>query len=157
MGAGVNAGVDVRELREDDLDGWRPLWDGYNAFYGRSGETALPEAVVRMTWQRILDPDEPVHGLAALLDGHLVGIAHFLFHRSTIHLEPVCYLQDLFTAEAARGRGVGRKLIEETARRAADAGAARLYWHTHESNLTARGLYDQVADRSGFIVYRRPC
>jgi GNAT superfamily N-acetyltransferase len=152
----MRARVEVRELRAEDLTAWRPLWDGYNAFYGRSGETALSEQVVRTTWQRILDPDEPVGGLAAVLDGEVVGIAHFLFHRSTIHLEPVCYLQDLFTAEAARGRGVGRTLIEEVARRAGAAGAAGLYWHTHESNATARRLYDQVADRSGFIVYRRP-
>jgi GNAT superfamily N-acetyltransferase len=149
--------VEVRELSEGDAAGWRPLWDGYNAFYGRSGETALPDEVVRTTWQRILDPSEPVHGLVAVLEGEVVGIAHFLFHRSTIHIEPSCYLQDLFTAEAARGHGVGGALIEQVARRATSAGAARLYWHTHESNATARRLYDRVAEPSGFVVYRRPC
>ena len=148
--------VDVRELVAGDLAAWRPLWDGYNAFYGRSGDTALPEEVTRTTWRRLLNPDEPVHGLAARIDDRLVGIAHHLFHRSTTAVGPVCYLQDLFTAEVARGRGVGRALIEATAVRAEVGGAARLYWQTHETNTTARRLYDQVAVRSGFIVYRRP-
>jgi GNAT superfamily N-acetyltransferase len=89
--------------------------------------------------------------------GGEVGIAHYLFHRSTTHLQPICYLQDLFTAGPARGQGAGRALIEGVARRAAAAGSARLYWHTQESNLTARRLYDRVAGKSGFIMYLRRC
>jgi GNAT superfamily N-acetyltransferase len=147
--------IEVRELHESDHDDWRRLWDGYNAFYGRSGETALPEDVVRMTWRRLMDPQVPVHGLAGVLNGDVVAIAHFLFHPSTVHIGPICYLQDLFTTEAARGQGAGRALIEEASRRARAAGAARLYWHTHESNATARTLYDQVAERPGFILYLR--
>ncbi len=147
--------IEVRELRENDHDDWRRLWEGYNAFYGRAGETALPEDVVRTTWRRILDPAVPVHGLAGFLEGRMVAIAHYLFHPSTTDLAPVCYLQDLFTAEAARGRGAGRALIEEVARRARAAGSTRLYWHTHESNVTAQALYDQLAERPGFTLYLR--
>jgi GNAT superfamily N-acetyltransferase len=145
----------IRPVISADYAQWLPLWDGYNAFYGRSGPTALPAGITRMTWQRFLDAAEPVHALVAERDGRLLGLTHYLFHRSTIHVELVCYLQDLYTAEDARGQGVGRALIEAVATRARAAGAARVYWLTHETNRTARRLYDQVAANSGFLVYRR--
>ena len=108
-----------------------------------------------MTWSRFFDEHEPVYALVAEQDGLLLGLTHFLFHRSTISLEPTCYLQDLFTVEAARGKGVGRALIEEVYRRAEDAGSHRVYWQTHETNATAMKLYDKVAEKSGFVVYRK--
>jgi GNAT superfamily N-acetyltransferase len=145
----------VRAVRQTDFEQWLPLWEGYNAFYGRAGATALPRANTDVTWGRFFAASEPVHALVAELDGRLVGLAHYLFHRSTIHIEPVCYLQDLFTAAPLRGAGVGRALIEAVAERAGAAGATRLYWLTHESNAAARTLYDKVAQQSGFIVYRR--
>lgn len=145
----------VRPVAAADFAQWLPLWDGYNSFYGRAGQSALPADTTRTTWLRFLDPGEPVHALVAEASGELLGLAHYLFHRSTIRIEPVCYLQDLYTAASARGRGVGRALIEAVAERARAAGSARLYWQTHESNHTARRLYDAVAERSGFIVYRR--
>lgn len=146
----------VRDAVEDDYQQWLPLWDGYNAFYGRSGPTALPEPVTRATWARFFDAYEPMHALVAEEDGRLTGLVHFLYHRSTTLLGPVCYLQDLFTAGAMRGRGTGRALIEAVYARAASQGVERVYWHTHETNATARQLYDKVADRPGFIMYRRP-
>lgn len=146
----------VRAVQQSDFDRWLPLWDGYNAFYGRSGPTALARPLTDRTWGRFFDAAEPVHALVAEREARLLGLAHYLFHRSTIHIEPVCYLQDLYTAAPARGAGVGRALIEAVAERARDAGATRLYWLTHESNAVARALYDRVAQRSGFIVYRRP-
>lgn len=145
----------VRPVAAADYAQWLPLWDGYNAFYGRAGPTALPAEITWTTWQRFLDPAEPVYALVAERDGRLLGLTHYLFHRSTIHVQLVCYLQDLFTTEEARGQGIGRALIEEVAARARAAGAARVYWLTHETNQTARRLYDQVAANSGFIVYRR--
>jgi GNAT superfamily N-acetyltransferase len=145
----------IRPVAPGDFTRWLPLWEGYNAFYGRAGETALPMAITRTTWERFFDPGEPVHGVVAELDGRLVGLAHYLFHRSMILVEPVCYMQDLFTGEAARGRGVGRALIEAVYEQAAAAGAAQVYWHTHEANATARRLYDQVAAATGFLVYRK--
>jgi GNAT superfamily N-acetyltransferase len=150
----MNSEILVRPIVPSDHDRWRPLWDGYNAFYGRSGATALPEEITRTTWARFFDDNEPVHALVAELEGRLVGIAHYLFHRSMIAIEPVCYMQDLFTAGEARGRGVGRKLIEAVIQRARDAGSRRVYWHTHETNATAMRLYDAVAEKSGFVVYR---
>jgi len=147
--------VAIRDITPSDYEQWLPLWDGYNAFYGRSGPTALPAEITATTWKRFFEPAEPVHALVAERDGRLVGLTHYLFHRSTVLLAPICYLQDLFTAPDQRGAGVGRALIEAVYQRAQQAGSARVYWQTHETNLLARRLYDQVAERSGFIVYRR--
>ena len=108
-----------------------------------------------MTWARLHDPAEPMGALGAYVDGKLCGIAHYIFHRSCWSIGDYCYLQDLFVAEAARGRGLGRALIaavEETARA---AGASRIHWLTHETNADARALYDKLAERSGFIQYRK--
>jgi GNAT superfamily N-acetyltransferase len=145
----------IRAVQPADFDQWKPLWDGYNAFYGRKGPTALPDEVTQRTWSRFFDSDEPVHALVADQTGQLLGLVHYIFHRSTIALTTNCYLQDLFTIEAARGKGVGRALIEEVYERAQHAGSNRVYWHTHETNTTARLLYDGVAENSGFIVYRK--
>ena len=145
----------IRSAQHEDFAAWKPLWDGYNAFYGREGPTALAAGITQATWARFLDPTEPMHALVAESAGRLLGLTHFLFHRSTSQLNSTCYLQDLFTIEAARGKGVGRALIEEVYSRAAASGASRVYWQTHETNATAMRLYDQVARRSGFVVYRK--
>lgn len=146
----------VRPIQETDFPSWKVLWDGYNAFYGRAGATALDPEITAATWKRFFDSYEPVHALVAQdAQGGLLGLAHYLFHRSTLSLAPTCYLNDLFTAEVVRGKGVGRALIEAAHQRAADAGATRLYWHTQTTNATARRLYDVVGEDSGFMVYRK--
>jgi GNAT superfamily N-acetyltransferase len=149
----VSISLTVRHVRESDYAGWRPLWDGYNAFYGREGETALSESITAQTWARFLDAAEPVHGLVAVSQEEVVGLAHYLFHRSTNRPTNVCYLQDLFTAHAMRGLGVATRLIETVYGLARAAGATRVYWQTHESNRAARALYEKLARHSGFIVY----
>lgn len=151
----MNPPAVIRPVQPADFSAWIVLWNGYNAFYGRSGPTALAAEITRATWARFLDTDEPVHALVAESDGRLLGLAHFLYHRSTIQLEPSCYLQDLFTVEGARGKGVGRALIEAVYESARRAGSPRVYWQTHETNTAAMQLYDRVADKSGFIVYRK--
>jgi GNAT superfamily N-acetyltransferase len=145
----------IRLVTRQDYDQWLPLWEGYNAFYGRSGATALSPEITRMTWARFFDAHEPVHGLVAESGGQLLGLTHYLFHRSTTAIEPVCYLQDLFTDEAARGKGVGRALITAVYEQARRAGSRRVYWQTHETNHTAQQLYNKVAEHSGFVVYRK--
>ncbi len=147
--------MNIRPLTPHDHTQWLPLWDGYNAFYGRAGATALPEAITQTTWQRFFDEGEPVYAQVAERNGQLLGLTHYLLHRSTTRIEPVCYLQDLFTLPAARGQGVGRALIEAAHAHAQQLGARRLYWQTHESNATGRALYDKVARHLGFIVYVR--
>jgi GNAT superfamily N-acetyltransferase len=145
----------IRFVVRTDFSQWLPLWKGYNEFYGRSGKTALPDEITQTTWARFFDVYEPIHAMVAESDGELVGLVHYLFHRSTISISPTCYLQDLFTRESTRGQGVGRQLINAVYEQAKLAGVARVYWQTHESNSSAMKLYDQLADRSGFIVYRK--
>jgi len=149
--------ITIRPLQSTDRAAWQPLWDGYNAFYGRSGETALPAEITETTWTRFFDPAEPVFCHVAVDDaGQVLGLVHYLYHRSTSRIEPNCYLQDLFTAPEARGQGAGRLLIESVYTAATEAGCFRVYWHTQDNNATARALYDQVAQHSGFIVYAHP-
>ena len=145
----------IRSITQEDFLKWKVLWDGYNAFYGREGATALPLKITQMTWSRFFDKDEPVHAVVFEESGELLGLTHYLFHRNTISIEPSCYLQDLFTSEAARGKGVGKSLIEEVFKRTEAMGSKRVYWHTHETNTTAMHLYDKVVERSGFIVYSK--
>lgn len=147
--------VAIRPVAREDFDKWLPLWDGYNAFYGREGTMALDPAVTRMTWSRFFDAYEPVFGLVAESDGALLGMTNYLFHRSTTAIGPNCYLQDLFTTPAARGQGVGRALIQAVYERAKSAGCPRVYWQTHTTNAEGRMLYDKVAQHLGFIVYTK--
>jgi GNAT superfamily N-acetyltransferase len=151
----MGGNVLIRPVVRDDHAKWLPLWDGYNAFYGRSGPTALAPEITAMTWSRFFDGYEPMHALVAESEGELVGLTHYLFHRSMTSIAPLCYLSDLFTSEKARGKGVGRALIEAVYEKARAAGSPRVYWQTHETNRTARELYDKVAELSGFIVYRK--
>lgn len=149
----MSTAIAVRPVQQDDFIAWMPLWNGYNAFYGRKGETALPREVTETLWRRFFDPVEPVFALVAECEGSLVGLAHYLFHRDTTRIGLICYLQDLYTAEGERGRGIGRSLIEGVYAGARSAGIGGVYWQTHESNTAGRRLYDQVAGHSGFLVY----
>jgi GNAT superfamily N-acetyltransferase len=145
----------IRFVVRTDFRQWLHLWKGYNEFYGRSGATALPDEITQMTWSRFFDVYEPVHAMVAEHEGQLLGFVHYLYHRSTISISPTCYLQDLFTKDSVRGKGIGRRLINAVYEQTKVAGVTRVYWQTHESNSTAMKLYNQVADRSGFIVYRK--
>ncbi|WP_436407504.1 N-acetyltransferase family protein [Burkholderia gladioli] len=144
----------VRYVTPADFNAWLLLWNGYNAFYGRVGETALPRDITELTWRRFFDGYEPMHAMVAESAGEIVGLVHFLYHRHTTLAGPICYLQDLYTLASARGKGVGRALIEAVYREARQDGAERVYWQTHETNQTAMKLYDQLASKSGFLVYR---
>lgn len=145
----------VRDARRDDYRQWLPLWAGYNDFYERRGPTAVPQEITDLTWARFFDAYEPMHCLVAELDGRLVGFTHYIFHRNTTMIGPTCYLQDLFAATDVRSTGVGRALIEGVYDCARTAGSTRVYWQTHETNAVAQRLYDRIAERSGFIVYRK--
>jgi GNAT superfamily N-acetyltransferase len=149
----MNSNVNVRPLARADYEQWLPLWAGYNEFYGRVGPTALATEITAATWSRFFDAYEPLHALVAEHEGRVVGLVHYLYHRDTISIAPLCYLADLFTDASVRGRGVARALIEAVYQAARDAGIGQVYWLTHETNTTARTLYDKVADRPGFIVY----
>jgi GNAT superfamily N-acetyltransferase len=111
--------------------------------------------VTRTTWARFLDPAEPVHALVAESEGRLIGLAHYLFHRSTTSIGMSCYLQVLFTSEVVRGSGVGGALVNRVYQEAKSAGSSRVYWQTHETNDLAMRLYNKLALKSGFVVYSR--
>jgi GNAT superfamily N-acetyltransferase len=147
----MEEGIVVRPVGAGERAAWQPLWTGYLDFYRAK---VTPE-VYDATWARLHDPNEPMHLLGAYPDGRLQGIVHYLFHRSCWTVGDYCYLQDLFVAPEARGRGLGWALIEAVYGEARAAGASRVYWLTHESNATARALYDTLADRPGFIQYRK--
>lgn len=143
----------IRPVNKLDYEAWLPLWDGYNAFYGRQGETALALNITQTTWMRFLNDNEPVYAFVAEQNGQLVGLVHFIFHRSTTRLNDVCYLQDLFVNQAIRGTGVGRQLIQAVYDAAESAGSSHVYWQTQHSNLVGRALYEKLAKHLGFIVY----
>ena len=140
----------VRAIERRDRAQWEPLWRAYLVFY----RAEWSDEVAIATFARIFDPLEPVHALVAERDEALIGLTHYVFQRSTWLLNAQCYLQDLYVGEAARGGGVGRALIAGVVDAARGAGAARVYWTTHETNAVAQRLYDAVAQRTGFIQYR---
>ena len=144
------AQVQIALLRPADRSGWEPLARGYKEFY----KTPTTDAEFDTAWERLIRRDGVV-GLGAKVDGRLVGIAHYLFH-TRVWARKTCYLQDLFTAHEARGKGVARALIAAVAADARKQGAARYYWMTQEHNATARLLYDKVAKWNGFIRYEHP-
>lgn len=142
--------IEVSVVNPRDRARWETLSRGYKAFYN----TELTDANYEATWQRLMSGGG-VYGFAAHLDGHLVGITHYLFH-ANVWTDDVCYLQDLFVDETARGKGVARALIEQVARKARERGTPRLYWLTKQDNVTARALYDKVGRHTGFIRYDYP-
>jgi GNAT superfamily N-acetyltransferase len=141
----------IKPVGRDERAAWEPLWTGYLEFY----KTTRPKEVYDATWIRLQDPAEPMYLLGAYGDGRLIGIAHYLYHRSCWSIGDYCYLQDLFVSAEARGLGAGRALIEAVEREARKAGASRVYWLTGEDNHTAQALYDKLAERPGFIQYRK--
>jgi GNAT superfamily N-acetyltransferase len=143
--------VAIKSIESNDFDIWLSLWKGYQRFY----EVEIPESVTLKTWARFLDPVEPMNAALAMSGDQALGLVHSIYHRSTWTTADCCYLQDLFVADGARGGGVGRALIEHVYEDARRRGASRVYWTTHESNHDAMKLYDRIADRSGFLQYRK--
>lgn len=141
----------IRPLRPDEREAWEPLWQAYLTFY----ESSVSPETTDVLWSRLHDETEPMFVLGAFDDARLIGIVHYLFHRSCWTIGDYCYLQDLYVSEEARGLGAGRALIEAVEQAAREKGASRVYWLTKEDNHTARALYDKLADRSGFIQYRK--
>jgi GNAT superfamily N-acetyltransferase len=103
----------------------------------------------------MLDPNEPTHAALAWADGKAVGMVHFIYHRSNWAIENSCYLQDLLVVPETRGTGVGRQLIEFVYATAKADGCNKVHWLTHETNATAIQLYERIAERPGFIQFRK--
>lgn len=143
--------MNIRLATEADFSQWLPLWEAYNIFYKRT----ISEEVTKNTWQRFLNPAEKMFALVAEKDSRLVGLTHYLFHRHTALIADACYLQDLYTVESLRGQGIGRALIEAVSVEAKKAGSPSIYWMTHETNEAGMKLYDKVAKKTGFLVYKK--
>lgn len=142
----------VRPLIASDEAQWRALWTGYLDYY----ETSVPEAVYVSSFKRMLSGENcEFHGMVAELDGKLVGLVHYLFHRHGWKVENVCYLQDLYTDPTVRGKSIGRALIEATYKAADEAGSPAVYWLTQDFNEAGRRLYDRVGQLTPFIKYTR--
>ena len=142
----------IRDVTITDFSQWQSLWDGYNSFYGRLD---FPSEITELTWSRFFDKQDPVYALVAEQNDQLLGLAHYLFHRSTIQIQLTCYLQDLYTHKDARNQGIGGKLIQEVYKKAQIAGSKRVYWQTQKNNNTARKLYDKFAEATDFMIYRK--
>lgn len=142
--------IAIRPLTSSDKAVWKDLWTSYLLFY----KSSVAQDVYETTWSRLLDPNEPIHGMVAEVDDQTIGLVHYLFHRSTWSVGNYCYLQDLFVNPDVRGKSVGRQLIQATREAAEAAGASRVYWTTQEHNQAARVLYDKVADLTDFLQYR---
>lgn len=143
--------VIIRPVAADDHAAWLPLWQAYLRFY----ETELADEVSAVTWQRQLDPQQPTHSALAWVDGKAVGMVNWIYHRTNWSVSDACYLQDLYVDGSQRGLGIGRQLIEHVHSTAKAIGCCKVYWMTHETNATAIKLYEQVAERPGFIQFRQ--
>lgn len=143
--------IDIRPVSAADHAAWLPLWQAYLRFYN----TELADSVTQSTWQRFLEPSEPTHAALAWADGNAVGMVHYIYHRSNWSIENSCYLQDLLVVPETRGTGVGRLLIEHVYATAKADGCGKVHWLTHETNATAIQLYERIAERPGFIQFRK--
>lgn len=143
--------VEIRLFTAQDKAAWLPLWKAYQDFY----KTSIADNITDLSWHRLLDANEPMNGALAIIDGKITGFVHYIRHRSTWSTGGYCYLQDLYVNPDVRGKGFGRALIEHVYQAAAEADCSRVYWLTHETNTDAMVLYDRVADKSGFIQYRK--
>ena len=141
----------IRPIESADRTAWLPLWQSYQSFY----QVTIPNETTAATWERLLDPAEPMAGALAWDGAEAVGLVHHIRHRSTWTIGDYVYLQDLFVAEGGRARGTGWALIAHVEALARAAGCSRVHWLTHETNTDAMKLYDKVAQRSGFVQYRK--
>jgi len=142
--------AELRWVGRQDFEHWLPLWQGYQSFY----RVDIAQAATVATWSRLLDPREPVFGAIAWDAGQAVGLAHWIYHRSTWSTQDDCYLNDLFVAPSHRRKAIGRRLIEFALQAAREAGCSQMYWLTHETNTSAITLYQRLAERTGFVDFR---
>ena len=149
--------VQIRPIQAADKDIWANLWAQYNVFYKRT----IPDEVTEATFNRFLDPNNPINCGVAVNTDHadgsskVIGFANFYPHDSTASIKPNFYLHDLFVDTSSRAGGVGEKLIDYVAEKAREAGAYQLYWHTQYFNYRAQGLYAKVGERSDLVLWKK--
>lgn len=146
-----SSSVKITPLSKDDYDLWLDLWQRYLTFY----ETVLPLSTTEHTWRNLLDKDLAIYGFGAWKNDILVGITHVVLRPNTWNTTECCYLEDLYVSESVRGQGVGRALIEYVYDFANQKNCNRVYWHTQESNTSARTLYDKLATKTDVVQYSK--
>lgn len=145
--------VTVRPVRAADLPAAALLFDQYRQFYEQPADAALARRFMAERFER----GESVVLLAEDSGGALLGFCQLYPSFCSVEAAPIYVLYDLFTAQAARRRGVGRMLLHAAARRAAQDGKARMDLTTARSNLQAQALYESlgwVRDEV-FLAYSR--
>ena len=142
--------VQIRTAEARDAPAWHRLWDGFLGYYG----VQLDPAVTAATWARIMDPAHLMTCRMAFDRDLALGFAIHHPHCSTWVAGDDVYLEDLFVAPEARGRGVGRALIGDLIAIGRARGWHRLYWNTARDNAEARRLYDSFCADDGHIRYR---
>ncbi len=138
-------------LDEIRFEQWLPLWQEYLNFY----KTQLSNEQISLSWKRITNSEQAdMFGFAIQVNDEVVGFVHLISHMSMWTDKPCCYLQDLYVNAQLRNQGLARKLIEHSYQ-VCSGKYDRVYWLTHESNLTAQYLYDRIATKTGFIQYKK--
>jgi len=143
--------INVRQIQVGDKSAWQELYFDYLKFY----ETSPSDVNSELLWDRLTNPEPQIQALVAEANGVVIGIAHFHYQLSTWSDTSYCYLEDLYVAEGARGKGVAKALIQQVQELAIKQGCTELFWITKESNSIARKLYDQVANLSDFVRYKK--
>ncbi len=144
--------ISIRPITPQDRARWQALWHSYLAFYN----TDVAPEVYASTFARYCNPDfMEMRGWMAWDGDVAVGLVHSIAHLHGWRLEPTTYLQDLFTAPAARGKGVAKALIDAVYADADAQGRPTVYWLTQTGNDQARALYDKIALPTDFMIYRR--
>jgi ribosomal protein S18 acetylase RimI-like enzyme len=143
--------IAVRQIQVGDKSAWQELYFDYLKFY----ETSPSDVNSELLWDRLTNSEPKIQALVAESNGVVIGIVHFHYQLSTWSETSHCYLEDLYVAEDARGKGAAKALIQQVQELAIKQGCTELFWITKESNTTARKLYDQVANLSDFIRYEK--
>lgn len=141
--------IKIRPLEMNDFPNWLPLWDGNN-------QGARDEAVTTETWSRIINPSAQVNGLCAMEKDKMVGLVHYILHATTGHIEPVCYMQDVYVDPDHRGRGIARKMVEELVRIGKREKWARMQWFAEADNEAAQALYKNLGVKLNFSLHVMP-
>lgn len=141
--------IEVRSLASHDRDAWDRLYAGYAEFYKVSQTAEMREVL----WGWLHDPSMPSEGLVAMLDGEVVGLAHFRAMPSPLRGQMIGFLDDLFIFPEHRGSGVAQALFDALAEICRQRQWPVMRWITRDDNYRARAVYDRLAEKTNWLTY----